>query len=300
MLVGAGGALSLAIILLSSTDSDSIASKASSPTNFASMSTEEHLQKATVLVEQVEELVNKIKTSADLALCERKLNEAKKHLDEMPTSYTVSSAQETYTRPSKRRSKRRYTEQTVYYSQSVSSDRNEQLASIRSRFDQLHANVTALKAQQVRNSSLIKAAQEFALTAAKAGQNPPHSAATWQGIESLWQKAIDRLEEIPVESPNYIQAQKLLATYQANLKTVHARWQAQQESVEAFERAQAYIKSLLANTPADAASLDRSYTIGQLQAIINELKNVQHGTTAHMEAKHLLQSAQNKLKQLQS
>lgn len=55
VLVGTGGALGLAIILLSSTDSESVASNASSLTNSTSMSTEDHFQKATALVEQVEQ-----------------------------------------------------------------------------------------------------------------------------------------------------------------------------------------------------------------------------------------------------
>lgn len=72
MLVGTGGVLGLAIILLSSTDSESVVLNASSSANFTSMSSEEHFQEATVLVEQVEQLLNKITTPADLALCEKK------------------------------------------------------------------------------------------------------------------------------------------------------------------------------------------------------------------------------------
>lgn len=300
MLVGTGGAIGLALILLSSTESESVASSASAstPTDFASMSNEEHFQAATVLVDQAEQLVNPVKTPADLALSEQKLNEAKPHIDELPVSSTVYSSG-TYSRRSKRRSKR-YSQQTTYYDYSVSNDPDEQFALIRSRFEQLQAKVTELKAEQARNSTLIKGAQVFALAAAKTGQNPPHSAAEWQEIESLWQKAISRLEEIPGENPGYVEAQKLLATYQVNLGTVQARLQAEQESVEALERAQNYIESLVANTPKDAVYLDRNYTISQLQTIIDELEKVKNGTTAYPEAHRLLLLAQNKLKQLHS
>lgn len=164
----------------------------------------------------------------------------------------------------------------------------------------MQAKVTELKAEQAQTDVLIKAAQEFAWAAAKAGQNPPHSVAKWQEVERLWQQAIERLEGIPVGSSSYVAAQKLLATYQVNLGTVQTRSQAEQESLEALERAQSYIESLLANTPTDAASLDLNYTISHLQEIINELKRVQNGTTAYPEAQHLLLSAQNKLNQLQT
>jgi uncharacterized Zn finger protein (UPF0148 family) len=298
VLVGTGGAIGLGIILLASENSESIASNASDSTTFASMSSEEHFQSATVLVEQVEQLVNKVTTPTELVSCENKLNEAKKHLDELPVSDTVSSSSGTYSRRSKRRSKRRYSQQTIYYDQSASNDPSDQFASIRSRYEQMQAQVNELKSDKARTVSLIKGAQEFAFAAAKSGQNPPHSAARWQEIESLWQKAIDRLEEVPVGNSDYVEAQKLLATYQTNRGTVETRRQVEQESVEALEQANSQIEDLVASIPSDAASMDRNSTISQIQEIINQLKKVQNGTTAYPRAQELLLSAQNKLNQL--
>src|SRR4028118_556616 len=77
LIVGTGGALGLAKILLSSTDSESVASNTSSSKTITSMSSEEHLHETTILVEQVEQLINKATTPANLALSEKKLNEAK-------------------------------------------------------------------------------------------------------------------------------------------------------------------------------------------------------------------------------
>jgi hypothetical protein len=293
VLVGTGGALGLAIILLSSTDSESVASNASSLTNSTSMSTEDHFQKATALVEQVEQLVNKVTMPVDLALCEKKLREAKKHLDELPVSSTVSSSYQTYVRRSKRRSKRRSSQQIIYYDQSASNEPTEQFTLIRSRFEQMQARVNELKVEKARTGTLIKAAQEFAFAAAKAGQNPPHSVPYWQQIESLWSQAIDRLEEIPVGNPNYVESQKLLVTYQANLVTVQTRRRIEQESVEALEQANSQIENLVASI------LDRNRTISRIQEIINQLEKVQKGTTAYPKAQELLLSAKNKLKQLQ-
>jgi hypothetical protein len=299
LIVGTGGALGLAIILLSSTDSESVASNTSSSKNITSMSSEEHLHEATILVEQVEQLINKATTPANLALSEKKLNEAKKHLDELPVSYTVSSSQRIYSRPSKRRSKRRYSQEKIYYNESVSNNPNEQFASIRSKFEQMQRQVTELKAESARTGTLISAAKQFAFAAAKSGQNPPHSATRWQQIESLWSQAIDRLEEIPIGNPGYAEGQKLLATYQTNLGTVQTRRRVEKESVEALEQANSQIEYLVASISADAKSVDRNRTISQIQSIINQLEKVQNGTTAYQTAQQLLLSAQNKLKQLQ-
>jgi len=204
------------------------------------------------------------------------------------------SSERTYSKRSKRRSKSK----RIYYKQSTSNDRSEEFASIRSRSEDMQAQVNELKADKARTVSLIKGAQEFAFAAAKSGQNPPHLAARWQEIKGLWQQAIDRLEEVPVGSSNYVEAQKLLATYQTNLGTVQTRQQVEQESVEALEQANSQIEDLVASIPSDAASMDRNSTISQIQEIINQLKKVQNGTTAYPRAQELLLSAQNKLNQL--
>lgn len=292
VLVGTCGALGFAVILLFSENSESVASNASGLTDFASMSSEEHFQEATVLVKQVEQSINNLTTPADLALCEKKLDAAKKHVDELPISSTVSSPV-TYSyrsSRSRRRVRRVYEQQTIY---------NEEYASIRSNVEQLQAQMPELKAQSTRTGAFITAAKQFAFAAAKAGQNPPHSAARWQQIESLWLQAINRLEEIPAGNPGYAEAQKLLATYQTNLGIVQTRQQTEQESVEFLEQANSQIENLLASIPDDAASLDRNSTISQIQGIINELENVKNGTTAYPRAQELLRSAKNKLKQFQ-
>jgi hypothetical protein len=150
-----------------------------------------------------------------------------------------------------------------------------------------------------RTGSLIGAAQEFAFAAAKASQNPPHSAPEWEQIIKLWQEAIKRLEQVPLEDQGYLQAQKLLATYQTNLGIIQTRLTGEKESVDTLDIAQKEIQNLLASTPADANSLNRNSTISQLQGIIDNLRKVQYGTTAYPKAQELLAFAQNKLNQLQ-
>ncbi len=161
--------------------------------------------------------------------------------------------------------------------------------------------VVGLAAGNERMSTLILGAQQFSWQAAKAGQNPPHTVAEWEQVEKLWQQAINRLEQIPQDDlTGYAEAQRLLAQYNTNIGQVRIRKQAEETSVDALASAQGQVERLLANTPTDAQSLNRNYTVSQLQSIINELQKVQNGTTAYLKAQNLLLSAQNKLNQLQS
>lgn len=154
-------------------------------------------------------------------------------------------------------------------------------------------------AERDRASTFIQAAQGFAWQAAKASQNPPHSVAQWQQIESLWQEAIARLEQVPSEDlAGYGEAQKLLAQYKSSLGEIQIRRQTEAESLVALEQAQDEIQDLLRSTPTDAKSLDRNRTISQLEGIINQLEKVQPGTTAYKKAQELLGSAKTKLKEL--
>ena len=143
--------------------------------------------------------------------------------------------------------------------------------------------------------NLIGAAQQFAWQAAKDGQNPPHSAVKWRQITGLWEQAIARLKTIPpTDLGGYAEAQKLMAEYQANLSAINARLDAEQNSVVAFERAQAEINMFIKL----ASSSDRNGHLSRLQSIINQLEKVQPGTTPHLEAQQLLIMARNKLQQL--
>ncbi len=159
--------------------------------------------------------------------------------------------------------------------------------------------VAGLAAGSARTSTLIQAAQQFALTADQAAQNPPHTASQWEMIAGLWEQAIDQLKQVPLQDPGYVEAQKFQANYQRNLGVVRTRLQAERESVEALKQAQTQTNSLVASTPTDATSVNRNQLIGQLQGIINQLESVQPGTTAYPEAQDLLQLGQKKLNQLQ-
>ncbi len=158
------------------------------------------------------------------------------------------------------------------------------------------AQVTGVAQGSARSGNLVQAAKAFALNAAQAAQNPPHSAAEWQEIAKLWQQAIDRLETITVDDAGYADAQTLLATYQSNLSLTRIQLQTEQASVEALEEAQQLTQALVGS----ASGSDRDRLISQLQAITIQLRKVKPNTTAYIEAQQLLVNAEQKLAALQA
>jgi hypothetical protein len=152
--------------------------------------------------------------------------------------------------------------------------------------------VTTTTAGSEQTNTLIEAAKLFALQAAQASQNPPHTADEWGQIESLWLQAIERLQKIQLQDPNYLEAQKLLVTYQTNLGIVRTRAKAETTSAETLKQANQQIQNLIANPPSNPQQLK-----GEIQAIINQLENVESGTTAYTQAQQLLVFARKKIKQ---
>lgn len=139
------------------------------------------------------------------------------------------------------------------------------LAAVKRDFEQ----VAGLATGGARTSTLIAAAQQFAIAASQAAQSPPHTAGEWEEIVGLWEPAIDELKQVTVEDPGYVEAQKLLAKYQRNLGTVRTRLQAEQASVESLQQAKDRIQTLLASTSADGSPMNRNHLISHLQGIIN-------------------------------
>ncbi|MEA5617844.1 hypothetical protein VB711_08330 [Cronbergia sp. UHCC 0137] len=152
-----------------------------------------------------------------------------------------------------------------------------------------------LKTVDQRSGTLIEAAKQYALAAAKASQNPPHSVGEWEQIGSLWQRAIAQLDNINVSEPSYVEAQKLLAQYHTNLGMIKNRRQLENDSREILTQANRQIQSLITSPPTDNIQMKR-----EIQGIINQLSNVKPGTTAYAEAQQLVKSAKNKLQQLPS
>ncbi|NES92005.1 MAG: hypothetical protein F6K13_23800, partial [Okeania sp. SIO2B9] len=93
----------------------------------------------------------------------------------------------------------------------------------------------------------------------------------------------------------YVAAQTKLAEYQVKLTEAKMRLQAEKESGTAFKRG----KDLIADLHKYAVdNSDRGLLASKLQEIINQLENVQPGTTYYQKAQELLKFAKNKQKNL--
>ena len=146
-------------------------------------------------------------------------------------------------------------------------------------------------AGSIQGNTLIDAAMQFASQAAKASQNPPHTAQEWQQVIKLWQEAIRRLEQVPTENPSYSEAQKKSAEYQLNLGIIETRLEAEKEAIESVKQAKSAIaqwQKLARSKDPDIGSL-----IGQLTDIISTLEQVPAGTTVSTEAQNLLRAAEH-------
>ncbi|NJL88501.1 MAG: hypothetical protein HC916_00910 [Coleofasciculaceae cyanobacterium SM2_1_6] len=157
------------------------------------------------------------------------------------------------------------------------------------------AETVGLFAGNAETRNLITAARQFAWQAAKDGQNPPHEAIKWEQIMIMWQEAIDRLEKIqPADLEGYKEAQKLIVDYRASQSEVQVRLAAERSSVRSFAAAQRDITTLVAS----AGYGNKSYTLSQLQGIINQLESVKPGTTSYLKSQELLIFAKNKWQEL--
>lgn len=142
-----------------------------------------------------------------------------------------------------------------------------------------------------RNSTLIDAAMQFAWIASEEAQNPPHTAETWQRIADSWEDAIDRLEQVPVDSDDYSEAQSRLAEYKNKLGIIRENQAKEARSHAAFKSAQEKTVRL-------SARIDRLSTTeytSELQSILSELSEVAPQTTPYEDAQNMQQDVEAKL-----
>lgn len=158
-------------------------------------------------------------------------------------------------------------------------------------------DTVGLAASNQQAATQIQIARDYGIRAAQAGQNPPHPVEEWQRVEKLWQDAIQQLDQVSKNDLiGYASAQNLRAEYRDNLAQIQIRRQQEVNAVLTLQQAQRNIQILQANS----ARYDRNTMMSQIQGIINQLKQIENGTTAYRDAQVLLLQAQNKLDQLQA
>ncbi|BAZ18112.1 hypothetical protein NIES4071_99950 [Calothrix sp. NIES-4071] len=139
--------------------------------------------------------------------------------------------------------------------------------------------------EDAQTATLIAAAQQFDIEAEKIKPKQPQTAS------QLWQKAINRLNEIPKENPRYLEAQQLLASVEVKYRTVDNSGSnnyieaAKQYAIEAAKASQ--------NPPHPADKWEQ--IAQQWRSAIEQLKNIDVKEAGYVEAQKLIAQYQTNL-----
>jgi len=181
--------------------------------------------------------------------------------------------------------------------QTMAGRKSQQLASTSTRDLK---ELAGLSGGNEKVSTLISSAEEFAKKAAQSGQNPPHSSERWTVIATMWQEAIQRLEDIPASDlQGYTEAQRRLAEYRSSLAEVQVRLKNEQDAVQALERANQRLVALWASLPKEGKDLNRNQAIGNFMSVNNELAKIKSGTTVYLQAQKVKLDVEKQLQLLQ-
>lgn len=157
-----------------------------------------------------------------------------------------------------------------------------------------YQQVAGVTAGNALTSNSVQAAESFAQQAIQVGLNPPHTPEIWQQAAGLWQSAIQRLEQVQRNDPDYIYAQDLLAQYQKNLGDIQVRLKREQDAIAVLNG----INTRVIRLKQDSGSMTPAQMAVEIEAITQELRKVQPGTTVYTEAQELLTFANAKLAEL--
>lgn len=155
--------------------------------------------------------------------------------------------------------------------------------------------VSGLIAGNKRTNTIISVAQQFYTKANSSCTKSFNTTHRWQQCIKLLDKAIERLNKVPLEDVGYLEAQTLLATYEAELAEMRIRQQEEEFSRQAYESAQ----NMITNLPKSVNLHNRDRTAKEILTIINKLEKVQPNTTVYQESLTMIGFANNKLRQLQ-
>lgn len=136
----------------------------------------------------------------------------------------------------------------------------------------------------------LATAKKFGWQAALASQNAPHPAEKWADISRLWQIALQHLNKVEPDHPDYAEAQQVKAQYQENLAMIRQRYQQAQDASQSLQSLRATLAEL-----ETSGRLSGSSGAAQLTAILQRLRTIPTGTVAYQEAQPLIVTTQNRL-----
>lgn len=163
-------------------------------------------------------------------------------------------------------------------------------------------DVVGFSADNERALIFMATAQDFANLAQGRSQSPPYTVSEWSEIESLWQKAIGELSQIPrTDLEGYRQANRFMVEYEDSLREVRLKKEIEEQSLFYLENAESLINNYRTNT----VNLNNSPNninrrIVQIENIINILKKVDQNTTSYATAQELIRYAENQISSLTS
>jgi hypothetical protein len=143
-----------------------------------------------------------------------------------------------------------------------------------------------------QTQTMIGAAQQFASRADQIVTTAPLTANQWQETLTLYGQAIQRLETVQSENPQYLDAQAFLAAYTQKLGQVKTRLAAEETAVQKLDQAETQIQALLSNLPNAGDAQSRNQIKGEISQIIAKLQKIEKGTTVYDAAQTLIQQAQ--------
>jgi hypothetical protein len=115
--------------------------------------------------------------------------------------------------------------------------------------------------------------------------------AEWQAIVRQWDAAIDQLQSIPVENPDYVKSRKVISDYQQQSDRAKIRLTEESTATESLQAIEVKINTLVQNH----TSLNRDQAKAELMTIEAKLKKIPIGTTAHDQAQDWLESLRKRL-----
>lgn len=154
--------------------------------------------------------------------------------------------------------------------------------------------IVGFQADSDRNSRLIEVAEISANAAKQKTRKEPMSLIQLEQVQESWKSAIEQLNRIREDDPDFVEARSRIVAYQQNLNTIEERIQIEQESIRAYEIAEQMSRNLIES--ADPTLLDRSEMRRKFQNVINQLDKVKPNTTVYARAEAMRISAEKRMK----
>ncbi|NJM95975.1 MAG: hypothetical protein HC800_01045 [Phormidesmis sp. RL_2_1] len=138
-------------------------------------------------------------------------------------------------------------------------------------------------------TDFLAVAKRHGWQAAVASQNAPHPPEKWANISRLWQVALQHLEKIDAQHPDYVEAQQVKADYENNLAIIRQRYQQAQSAHQRLQSLEASLAEI------DKAAMPTVTRYKQLFAIDEQLQTISSATLAYQQAQPLIVQTRDRL-----